>query len=372
MNEPEFDPRLIAWLRAGPSGAPERVLEAVVAHAHANRRRSMRTPWRDVMKTMTSGHVAAPAFRLVLVVGVTTITVALAGLFYAGWQGLPVGPAVTPSPTPVESATPSPTPGESATPAPTPGESAKPAPSRPLVDPAGVIRDTLIAWREGNVAAADDLFASDHAILAMGNPGPLEPMHFAIRPGHRGYAGYWERAGDDFHEGAFWAHGMVAGIFDPGSHGFVVYRFDEQNRIEVEWVVAWGTAWTTWHHSVTAEIAPADVVAFLDRCSAALDAGDEQTYLDCHAPEASVLISADGVRGAWTEEYWGSAAVRTWLDASSAYGRITRSGDVMMIGDLVAYPFRASSSDTCRDGIDVIRLDSAHARIRSHWAFFGD
>lgn len=472
MHETDLDPRALDWLRDGPAGASDWVLESAVHHARRHpRRRSLRAGWSDAMKAMTLGHPATPALRLILAAGLTTLAVAAGGLFYAGSQGLLVGPTPTPSATPTPSPTPTPVahidslptelqgtwsggsttvilgpcaigeecgrleriddnrehclyrlayrsgdaegftletglgnsfgcawspwskgvvhltpsadgslevwpgavvqdavtlwPVAAGSPIPTP----TPEPSASQAGPDAVIDDMLEAWRWGRTSAIGELYAADHTVLVLGNTARLDSgRHFEIRPGNRGYV-YWEPRGRILEAGDYVTQPMVAGVWDPGTHGLVVFRFDPQDRIEVEWAVVRPTTWTSSHEEVRAGPATFQHTTIIDRCVGMLDAGDRAGYLACYAPGGESRISADQPGGAWTETHIGLDAIATGLDGS-VYQGIERTGDMIEIGDIVAYPFRGTSRE-CRAGIDVLELDAGYDRIINHWAFCG-
>ncbi len=108
----------------------------------------------------------------------------------------------------------------------------------------------------------------------------------------------------------------------------------------------------------------------IDGCVAALADDDRDGYLACYAPDAASSISADEAGGTWTEEYQGIDAIAAGLAGHSDYVGIVRSGPMVMISDMVRYPFRGSSP-ACRVGIDVLQLEAAQDRILGHWAFCG-
>jgi ketosteroid isomerase-like protein len=349
MNEPEFDPQLLEWLREGSSQASDRVLEAADLHARAHpRRRSLGVRWGGALNAMPLGSATAPVFHLALIAGAAALGLMAGGLLYAGSHGLFDGPTPTPSATP--------------SPATSPSDASR-------VPPDVVIDDMLEAWRRNDMAAIPSLYASDHTDHFIGDPSGLPggSRHFEIAPEAHGGWVYWERRGIIFHQGAYWAHATVAGVWDPPSRGFVVYRFSPDDRIAVQWVLVdrLGSALD----AAPATSARVKVTAILDECLAALDAGDGAAYSTCYAPDGAFRVSADGPGGVWTEEHLGSAAIGAGL-ARSAYADTERTGDVVLIGDMVAYPFRSSSTD-CRAGIDVFQFDATVELIVNHWALCG-
>jgi hypothetical protein len=245
-----------------------------------------------------------------------------------------------------------------------PPPTATPDPSALLADPAAVIAARMSAWYAGDTAATSLLYASDHTVVVVGDDtGVYVSDHFETRPAGLDDA-YWEPRSTPFHGGPYWAQATVAGVArvgDPGRDVLAVYRFDRDNRIETEWlVVAEGTGPGT-HEQRDAAVPPDDVVAFLDGCAGSYRDLDAAPYPTCYASDVKSQVSAGSRGGHWTEE---------WFSGAIEYTGITRTGDMVMIGNLVAYPFRGSA-DACAAGIDAFELDPSTGRILSHWAFCG-
>lgn len=372
MREPEFDPRFVDWLSDGPSAPSDWVLPAVEHHARRHpHRRALLARWSDAMKAMALRHPVTPAARALALVAALAVAVALGGLILSGAPGLIGGPVVTSPTPPMTNAPMSPTPGQSAS---APSAAPTPAPSPAALDPASMLTGYLPAWHRGDVAWGRQWLAPDHSTVLITDPPDLQfadsAHHFEIVPDGRGYV-YWEPRGDPFHGGSYWALPSVAGVWDPGSLVWAVFRLDREGRIAVQWLLARPNP--LGQHEATgtyATAAPKAVVAFLQGCNDARQTSDRATALACYDSAAGTWISANGGGGAWTETYTGEGAVEAWLDAFGAYRIIERTGDVVMLGDLAAYPFRQQSS-SCAAGIDVFELSAGRSKILSHWTFCG-
>jgi ketosteroid isomerase-like protein len=346
MHEPEFDPRLIDWLRDGPAGASDWVLESVVHHARRHPRRpSLLVRWSDAMKAIPVARPARPAVRLGAVLGAAALVIALAGLLYVGSQNL-------------------------VSPIPTAGPTATPGPSNPA--PASVVAaidGKLDAWRDGRTDAASTYYATGATLrVIVVNPGPQQPVpdrsNFEIRPGQRGWE-VWDRSGPIVGDGPYWVHPTRYGVFTMYD-GYVVYRFDRDNRIEAEWVILVRTGSTA--HGTEA----AARGTLLDGCLDAINTGDTSALRACYAADAELRISSDSPDGDWTGEYVGLDAIDEGLGHGSGVdAAVERTGDMVFQKNLATYPFRGSASDGCSAGIDVFELTPDFEQVRRHWRFCG-
>ena len=192
----DFDRRLGAWLDEGPGHAPDRTIDAALAHAraHPRRRDTLAVLRRDPM----SGNGFAGALRplpLVAVLGlilVAAIGVATVGGFFGRPSVVP--PPVTPTPSPTA---PSPT----ATPTGPAVPASSPAVVRvDLIDDIGggafvEITDqsgTMVDARSGEQAEAALEFTGDIGVTNLpGDPNGgrpdlgRQPMRHPSRPDHR-------------------------------------------------------------------------------------------------------------------------------------------------------------------------------------------
>lgn len=381
MREPEFDPRFVGWLRDGPSAPADWVLPAVEHHARRHpRRRALIARWSDAMKAVALRHPLTPAARTVVVVAALAVAVAVGGVFLSGSPGIIGGPQESSSAAP---ATPAPA---SAAPSATPNPPATPGPSPATADPASMLDEYLPAWHRGDVAWGEQWLAPDLQTVVDGPSGLVldgRERHFQVIPGGRGYV-YWEPRGDPLHAGSLWALPSVAGVWDPGSLVWAVFRLDEEGRIATQWLLARANLHGSHEGSGTyATPAPDGVVAFLDGCRDAFAdryAADisYRAALACYAPGAGAWISANDPSGAWTETYtddepndaW-DGPIDEWSQASESYHVVERTGDVVMLGDIAAYPFRQSGSSSCAAGIDLLELTPDREQIQGHWVFCG-
>lgn len=386
MREPEFDPWFVDWLRDGRSAPSDWVLPAVERHARRHPRRdALLVRWSQAMKAVALRHPLTSAAKAVVVVAAVAVTLGLGGLFLSRSPGL----IRTPGPTTTQG---SPTASPSASAAPSLG--ATPAPS--VVDPATTLSGYLGAWRRGDQPWAEQHLASDHRTVLIGGTGLTDGRtlvngaeHFEIIPGGRGWD-YWESRGDPIRGGAIAGLPTVAGAWDPGNLVWAVFLLDDQGRIATQWLIIRPNVLEGHEMDGTyARPAPASVVTFLDECREAFSLRDDdvvnrrQEAIDCYSADAGVWISDNDRSGAWTETYTtGSTSdpdgpIGAWTRASGRYDEVERTGDVAMLGDIAAYPFRQSvalqrsSAATCEAGIDVLELTPNHDRIRSHWVFCG-
>jgi hypothetical protein len=256
--------------------------------------------------------------------------------------------------------------------APSPTPTATPAQSPLFADPAAVITANMSAWQASDTAAVSLLHATDHTVMVVGDgTGVYVSERFEVRPAGLDDV-YWEPRSTPFHAGAYWAQATVAGVArvgDPGRDVLAVYRFDRDNRIATEWLVAAATTGPGTHEQRDAAVPPDDVVAFLDGCSDSYRDRDAAAYWACYVPEGEIQISAGSSGGHWTEGRAGASYIESSF-ATTEYSGVTRTGAMVMIGNLVAYPFRGSA-DSCAVGIDAFELDPATGLIASHWAFCG-
>lgn len=377
MREPEFDPGFVDWLRDGPSAPSDWVLPAVGHHARRHPRRStLPARWIDAMKAVALRHPLTPTARAMVAFAAIAVAVGLGGLFLSHSPGLISAPGTTPTPA-------SPTAAPSA-PA-TPGPVATPAPT--VDDRAVMLSGYLDAWHRGDQSWAEQHLASDLHTVLIGSSALTDGSalangaeHFEIISGSRGYV-YWESRGDPIHGGAISALPTAAGVWDPGNLVWAVLRLDEQGRIATQWLIIRPNPFEGHEEDGTyAMSAPASVVTFLDVCRRS---SVEQVRRDCYTPDAGVWISDNEPSGAWTETYTdGSTSdpdgpIGAFIQASGRYNGVERTGGVVMLGDIAAYPFRQSmshqqsNSASCSAGIDVLELTPEHDRIRSHWVFCG-
>lgn len=139
-REQQFEQRLADWLAEGPLAAPERVIDAAVAHAHAHprRRRSLGGLRKTVVERKHLAPVVSPAHRTRITTFAAVAVAVAVGLAVVGGGALmlsrgPGNPPVVPGSSPTSSAltsAPSASPARTVTAAP---ETARPSGDQGLV-----------------------------------------------------------------------------------------------------------------------------------------------------------------------------------------------------------------------------------------------
>ncbi|MGE5235386.1 MAG: hypothetical protein ACM3O7_03425 [Acidobacteriota bacterium] len=308
------------------------------------------------MKSLVSRDAMAPAVHPVTAAVVTVLVFAMAGLIYLGYRGVASPPATA-------------TPTQAATVAPTPTPTA--SPGIVALDPQRlqlVIDGNIKAWCDGDRSVIPSYYASDAKLRWLSEaPGSFE---ITGAPTGCPYVN-WQRTGPVFGEGSIRAHASLYSTMASEATGwvqdwggFVVYRFDRDGRIEVEWAILLPLA------DPHPGVASSGVDALLGGCLEALKGGVESLYLDCYAPDAISSISSGSPDGAWTARYVGIDAIAEAFGRSVEAGTIIEmTGDVIMQGNLVAFPFRQSSSAGITSGIDVSLLSTDRMQILQHWVF---
>jgi hypothetical protein len=103
-DEQRFERRARAWLERGPTGAPDRVIEAALLEIdQTSQERDLRVPWR--LPTMFTGRILAAA-----AVAVLSVAVAALVIFKPSPSGSVAEPTATPSVAPTTAAIPRPIP----------------------------------------------------------------------------------------------------------------------------------------------------------------------------------------------------------------------------------------------------------------------
>jgi hypothetical protein len=89
-REQQFEQRLADWLEDGPLDAPDRAIEAAVAHARAHplRRGLLAGPWRTVMTRLQPAPFPSPARRTRVTAFATVAVVAVVALAVVGGGAL--------------------------------------------------------------------------------------------------------------------------------------------------------------------------------------------------------------------------------------------------------------------------------------------
>ncbi len=120
-HEQQFEQRLADWLEDGPLDAPDRAIDAAVAHAHAHprKRRLLGGPGRTVMSRMQPAPFPSSSHRSWVTAFATIATVAVVALAVVGGGALLLNRSPANQPVGAAGATASPAPTAAATPAPT-------------------------------------------------------------------------------------------------------------------------------------------------------------------------------------------------------------------------------------------------------------
>jgi hypothetical protein len=113
------------------------------------------------------------------------------------------------------------------------------------------------------------------------------------------------------------------------------------------------------------------LVRLLDGCLGVSDSRDRAAIMACYAPTAVTRISYGSPDGSWTAEAVGTEAIADAVGQAADATNLQRSGAMVMQGDFVAYPIGSSTGAPDPTGVEVIRLDPAHARIVNRWTLAG-
>lgn len=363
IHDAHLDRATLEWLRESPPPSPW-VLQAVTEHARAHPGHAS-LPLRGAIAAVRRSPARLvrprPGLRLALVVALAVVALAAGELLFAGYRGVVVKPTAPASGAPLPSRSPI--------------ASTAPSPES-VLGPARMIELNHDAWRWGRVSDTPTLYADDHQVVLIGAETLTDQAHmvenarhFDIRPGVRGWI-YWESKGLPFGAGAYWAEPMVAGVWDPGANGFVVYRFAPDDRIRTVWAIVRPTTSVAAHESVQATPLGTAARDLLDRCLEARGSGDGMSYAACFGdvPQGGWHVSVDAANGGWTSQYLSSEALVGAVD-SAVLGRVERSGPMTSIEHLVAYPFVSAGS--CLKGIEVVEFDPEWDRIAEQWTFCG-
>jgi hypothetical protein len=351
-RDESLDPILQPWMERNAPVAPDDLLPRVMREVETVSQRT-RT-WPSLVAFLNVGAWAAAA-------GVVAMLAVVIGFTILSSSGNPTG-----GPHPVVTSTPSPT----ASPTPHPS-------FPPPTSPQAAIDAMLAAWNAGDV----DTVYRDYA--------PITYLHIVndsvedtetyngreaiaatlVDPARRGCAfirtgsfmnqGLIEGSGGLLHQDALWAYPFRYVCPGSGLNGFVVLRIN-QNQIETQWVVVVPTA-----NPQEPVSAPAAVVELLDGCSV----WNEADLTRCWAADFEQRLSLASRSGDFTESHSGREGMRAWASAvPEPEFAATRTGPVIQVGDLIAYPFTwATGGDQPNDGINIIRLNAEHTQFLTEW-----
>lgn len=335
------------WLERNAPPAPDDLLPRVMREVDTMSQRTRTWP-SFLATTPVGGWLAAAA--------VVTVLAAAIGLLVFGPNGSPVG-GPNPTATPTVRTTPSPSPVPSFAP---------PASAQEAID------GNIAAWTAADALQAHLYYATSSYLRIANTSADFTENYeglaaIATTIGDPGRTGCTiSRTGAIFHQGSYWANPFRYACNGTRLDGFAIYHIGSDNRIAIQWAVVRSTSKPT-----DPAAAPQSVLTFLDAHDAATNREDYEALDATYAATADSRASIGNVTGRWTEIHSGIDAISEYHASGAAVDfRVARTGAVVQVGDLFAFPARYSEADgTQGDTIAVLRLNPDRTEILNEWVF---